>query len=283
VGPFLVTGAVTGSIYAVLALGLVLMYQTTGVVNVAIGAVGAMGAFGFHTLSSTLSVWWAFATTLVLAALVGALVGVVTIPVQGADTVTKSIAALGLVAAVPALIFVVWGPANRLAPVLSARKAFRLGGVTVDWQDVFTLAASLVVAALMLAGFRFGKLGSAMRTMAVDVRTAQLIGLPVRLLWVVSWVTSTVVAALGAVLALPSTSLSVAPLTFTVLVPVAAAFAAQFRHPSVALLAGFAGGVAEGVMARTATTQTYRGVVPMAIAVFAVAVVRGGYAQWERV
>lgn len=282
-GPFLVTGAVTGSIYAVLALGLVLMFQTTGVVNVAIGAVGAMGAFTFHTLSSDLAVWWAFLATLVLAALAGAITGVVTIPVQGTDPSTKSVAALGLVAAVPALIFVVWGPANRLAPLLSSTKAMELGGVIIDWQDVFTLAASVVVAGGMLAVFRLGKLGAALRTMAVDVQTAQLIGLPVRMLWVVSWVASTVVAVLGAILALPSTSLSVAPLTFAVLTPVAAAFAAQFRHPSVALLAGFAGGIAEGLMAKTASWQTYRGVVPMAIAFVAVAIARGGYAQWERV
>lgn len=283
-GPFIVLGLITGAIYALFALGIVLMYQTTGVVNVAYGAMGVLAAYTFQTLSDHLLAGAAFVVVLVLCLVAGALLGWVTLPARFASVATKSVAALGLVVAVPAFVAVVWGTDIKPTPFLTRSTAFSVFDVVVTTQQLITFALALSAAGCLYALFSFGPLGSALRAVAADVRTSQLVGLPVKSLWVISWSLATFGAGLAAMLVIPTTSMSISTITFVVLTPLAAALAAQLRYPVVALVAALSAGVVEGVLAKESDWSTYRGLVPLAVALIGTSLARtSSYTRWERV
>jgi branched-chain amino acid transport system permease protein len=93
---FVVTGLIVGSVYALLAVGLVFMYQTTGVVNFAFGAFGALGAFTFATLRLDNGAVLSLVAVVVGGAVVGALVGAATTGAQTTSPTVKAVASLAL-------------------------------------------------------------------------------------------------------------------------------------------------------------------------------------------
>jgi len=285
VGQFVVLGLITGAIYSLFALGIVLMYQTTGVVNVAYGAMGVLAAYAFQALSDHLATGVAFFAVLGLSVIFGAMLGGITLPARFASVATKSVAALGLFVAVPAIVAVAWGTDIKPTPFLTRTTAFTFSGVVVTTQQAITFMLALGAAGAIYALFRCGPLGSALRAVAADVRTSQLIGLPVKRLWVVSWSIASFGAGLAAMLVIPTTSMSIHALTFVVLTPLAAALAAQLRYAGVALGAAMVAGLTEGVLAKDADWSTYRGLVPLTVALVGTSLTRSSsFAnKWERV
>lgn len=279
---YLVIGLVNGALYALYALGIVLMYQTTRILNFAFGAIGMVAAFSFATLALGLNVWIALAVVVVGAAAAGAAFGVVTLPIQDAPEDTKAVASLALVTALGGAVVVGWGSEPRRTPVLSAETALSIAGVAISWQRVLTIGITAGLCVGMLAMFRVGRLGAALRAMAGDTDVSRLIGLPVRRLWVVSWVLATVTASVGAVLVLPEVGLQVAPLTFVVLPPLAAAMAARFRHATVAVAAALALGIADGLFQYHRSISDLRGTLPLVLVVGALLLARDRQA-FERV
>ncbi len=271
------------------------MFQTTGVLNFAYGAMGAVAAFTFATLSVEHSPWTAFVVCVVAAPVAGAALGLVSLPAQRSTVPVKAIATVSLALTLQGAITLVWGVTPRRTPVLSNEAAFEISGVVLSNQQVATLAIALATCVAIAAFFRFGRLGSALRAMAADVLVAQLIGLPVRTLWVVSWAIAAVSAALGGILVLPATSLSAPNLTFIVLTPLAAALIAGFRSPTIAVASAFAIGVLQGVSSGIdgVTNQffgldwdlsAYRDALPLAIALLVLLVLPASrVATWERV
>jgi branched-chain amino acid transport system permease protein len=247
-GGFVVAGLIAGSIYALLAVGLVFMYQTTGIVNFAYGALGAFAAFSFATLRTEFIAPAALGFVVVGGAIAGAGLGAATLPVQRASTNVKAVASLALIQAIIGIIPLIWGSRARQAPVLARGRAFRVSSVNVSRQQLITFVLCIVVSVAIVAFFRFGRLGSALRAMAANTNAARLVGLRVRRLWIVSWTLTTAVAALAGVLIAPSYGLSASTLSFAVLYPLAAALVAGFRRPLVAMLTALVLGVADGLM-----------------------------------
>jgi branched-chain amino acid transport system permease protein len=291
---FVLTGLIAGSVYALLAVGLVFMYQTTGVVNFAFGAFGALGAYAFSTLRFENGSVLSLLVVLIGAAVAGAAIGGVTTSAQTTSLTVKAVASLALTQAIIGIIPLIWGTAPRSTPVLATSKAFELFDVIVSWQQVITFVVAVLVAAAVVCFFRFGMLGSALRAMAANTNVARLIGLPVRRLWVLSWVLALVVAALAGVLIAPSLGLAASTISFAVLYPLAAALVASFRRPVVAMAVAFGLGVGDSLMRSQAEPFTfeilgeplsaYAQVLPFVAVVAALVLGRAGrFAAWERV
>jgi branched-chain amino acid transport system permease protein len=291
---FVVTGLITGSVYALLAVGLVFMYQTTGVVNFAFGAFGALAAFSFSTLRGSHGTLVSLAVVVVAFAALGALIGAATTRSQTATTTVKAVASLALTQAIIGLVPLVWGASARPAPTLANRVAFEAFDVVVSWQQAITFLVAVGVAVLVVAFFRFGALGSALRAMAANTNVARLIGLPVARLWVLSWALGITVAAVAGVLIAPSYGMSASVIAFTVLYPLAAALVAGFRRPLVAMVAAFALGVGDSVMRSQVEpfdfdvlgepVSAYAPMLPFVVVIVALlASGDGRFSTWERV
>ncbi len=266
---FVVIGLTTGAIYALFALGLVLMYQVTRILNVAFGAIGMVVAFAFGSLHEHLVPGAALAVALACAALAGALLGAVALRLQPAPVAVKAAAAIALVPVLQAVAVLGWGNEPRPSPGLSDGVAFHTAGVAVTTQQVLTIAIAVVAAGGLVVVFRTGLLGSAMRAMAANVDVSRLVGLPVRRLWIVAWTACVVAAGLAAILTVPTTGLSQTSLTLIVLAPLVAALAAGFRAPALAAAVAVALGVADGILQYRSGWATYRPLVPLAVAIVA--------------
>jgi branched-chain amino acid transport system permease protein len=279
---FLVLGLMTGAVYALYALGLVLVYRTTGVVNLAYGAMGMVGAFVFASTVAVVPPWPALVLVLVAAVLAGGLVGMLSLPVQGRSRLVKIAASIGLVTVLQQGVLVIWGTTPRPAPALATDIAFYAGDVAVTWQRVVAFALSVIMAALLGLAFTRGRVGAALQAVAESPDTAKLIGLPVRRLWVLAWAVAAASAVLGAVVVVPDVGLTASNLTFIILTPLAAALVARLTDPWQAVWVAVALGIAQSLLLSRPGLEPYGSVLPLAVVLVAL-VVRRDRVVWERV
>ncbi len=197
-----VSGVVTGGIYALIAIGFVIVYKATGVINFATGELMMLGAFFAWTAMTVARL--PFAAALVIATLgaagVGALVErVVLRPMLGQRPISVIMVTIGLSAVFKGLAQVIWGGEYRSFPPIFPRRPIALGNIILPsrqaWPFLIALAAIILLAAL----FRFTRAGTAMRATASDQATAFGMGIDIRRVFSFSWVLASVTAALAGV------------------------------------------------------------------------------------
>lgn len=195
------TGLSAGSLYALVALGVVLIYRSTRVLNFAHGDVATLGTFvAFSLLSDKFS----FAVALVLSLAAGAAVGiafyfVVLVKAQrrGANLLSMIILTLGLALIIQGLVVWKWGAEPVALPFpISDTKTYKMGAVVVSQLSLATMAAGLVGSLLLYLLVQRTRLGLAMRATSENVMAAQTLGIPTRMVLSVSW---GVASALGVV------------------------------------------------------------------------------------
>lgn len=197
-----VSGVVTGGIYALIAIGFVIVYKATGVINFATGELMMLGAFFAWTAMTVARL--PFAAALVIATLgaagVGALVErVVLRPMLGQRPISVIMVTIGLSAVFKGLAQVIWGGEYRSFPPIFPRRPIALGNIILPsrqaWPFLIALAAIILLAAL----FRFTRAGTAMRATASDQATAFGMGIDIRRVFSFSWILASVTAALAGV------------------------------------------------------------------------------------
>ena len=263
----------TGQFTALIAVGIVIVFRITGVLNVAFGATGLIAVYTFADLTGVMNPWLAFLVVLLGSILVGGLIGIATLGVQNASQLSKVVASLGLVSVLTGLVGIIWpGSISESPPSLVTGTAFWLLGFPVTWQRVIAVVAAAGISATAILFFRKGLLGSALRAMADSVTIARLVGLPVRLLWTLAWVVATVLAVFVAVLVFPDVGFDVTSQTFIVFVPLAAAMVARFRSVEIASVAALGLGIGEGLMQGSPALANYVDLLPLIIIVAALLV-----------
>ena len=195
------TGLSAGSLYALVALGVVLIYRSTRVLNFAHGDVATLGTFvAFSLLSDKFS----FPVALVLSLAAGAAVGItfyfaVLVKAQrrGANLLGMIILTLGLALIIQGLVVWKWGAEPVALPFpISDTKTYKMGAVVVSQLSLATMAAGLVGSLLLYLLVQRTRLGLAMRATSENVMAAQTLGIPTRMVLSVSW---GVASALGVV------------------------------------------------------------------------------------
>jgi branched-chain amino acid transport system permease protein len=195
-----VAGLASGSIYALLALAIVIIYRSTGVVNFAQGEMATFTTFIAWTLvDHGLGYWGAFALTLLIALVGGiALERIVVRPVEGKPVINAVILTIGLFILLGGLSNWIWKgevrsfPPSRPFPT----SAWDLGGVAVSKQDAGILVVMLALVALLYVLFQHTKLGLALRASALNPVASRLVGIRVGWMLGLGW---GLAAAIGAV------------------------------------------------------------------------------------
>ncbi len=197
----LVSGLALGAVYALVALGFVVIYRSSEVFNFAQGELLCVGAFAMTTLSAwlpwPLALIGAMACTGVLAAGVER---TVLRPLVGRPVFVTIILTIFVGMVLRALIVVAWGADPRGMPTpWDPTAAVELGGASVLWSSVAALGA----AGLALGGFfalhRFSRFGVAMRATASDQEVAMALGIRVGRVLSSTWFLAGALAALGGV------------------------------------------------------------------------------------
>lgn len=255
-------GAPPGTVYALVALGFVLAYKTSGVFNLAFGAqayASAVVYFKTHTEWEWGSVPSLLVSVVILAPLVGfALEWLIFRHLRTAPAVSKLVVALGVAVALPAIVDLVvdFQPVTGRTPE----------GIVVDGNSVFydpfgvyafsrneLVAMGVAVAAVLAlaALFRYSAIGLRMRAVVESPRMTELNGIPADRVSAFAWALSSFFAGLAGVLIAPRFN-TLAPDEFFNIVVVAVAAAAVGRL--VSLPGAFAGGLGLGVLIALFTT-----------------------------
>ena len=200
---YLFDGLSSGSIYALIALGLVLVYRGTGHLNFAQGEMAMVSAYMAWWLNTNwLSIWLAVAVSMVFGFLLGAVTEVVIIrPIGRRSPFAVGVAAIGLLLGLNALAPFVWkSPVPEAFESLFPSKPedfARIGGATWRYENIGVLVTTLVVAILLYLLFQRTKLGLAMRAVASNPASAPLAGIKTGQVLMVSWGLSAAVGAVG--------------------------------------------------------------------------------------
>ncbi|OFX31673.1 MAG: hypothetical protein A2Z07_05100 [Armatimonadetes bacterium RBG_16_67_12] len=245
-------GLATGSLYALVALGVVLLYRSSRVLNFAHGDIATLGAFVAFMLM-TRAVPFAVAVPAgmaAVAALGAAFYFLVLRPAKEATLLGKIVLTLGLALAVSGAIQVVWGADTQVFPFpLSDTRVYRLGQIVVSEMMLGTITAGVVLLVAMYTLVQKTKIGLAMRAVAQNPDAAQALGIPARRIYALTWGLASALGGAAGVLLAPVVYLD----PFMMLDPFLKGFAAAVMggmdsFPG-AVLGGFLLGIAENVFA----------------------------------
>ncbi len=197
-----VTGIVVGMIYALAALGFVLIYKASRVINMAQGYFVAVGAFGALAVAQVTHIPFVLAVIASLAGsfLLGILVERLLLrPLIGEPVIAVIMATIGLAAVLRGAILLFWGAGNFGFPQLLPEAPLSLGPLIVSPVHLGALVISLVFLAVFAVFFRSTTLGVAMRAVADDQQAAQSLGVSVRRIFAASWAIAAVVGAIAGI------------------------------------------------------------------------------------
>jgi branched-chain amino acid transport system permease protein len=270
--PFIVTGLALGGVYALSGVGMVVLYRTTGVLNLAFGAVGAMGALIAWQLINESG--WAEGAAYLVCVLFG---GVVTLayglifgpPLAGRDPLVKATATLGLALILLGAMSWIWSDKARSMILPTSTENFQVGDVLVNYTQVLGLAFGVVVAVGTLLFLRFTKLGTAMRGLANDREITATLGVPVRRVEASAWLVSGLISGVAGLLLSNLVGLDAATLTFLVISSLAAALIARLSSVVVTLIAGLVVGLVTAMATPILSISEYRDMAPFVLATLA--------------
>lgn len=193
----LIVGVGRGSIYALLALAIVLIYRSTGLLNFAQGEMAMFSTFVAWTFQDNgANVWVSILAAMLLSLLGGALIERVIIrPVEGGSPLNIVIVTIGMFLALNALAQWIWGTEARTFANPFPNEAYDLGGVSIDADLLGRLATLAVVAFVLYLLFQKTKLGLGMRAVASNSESSGLVGIRVGRMLMIGW---GLAAALGA-------------------------------------------------------------------------------------
>jgi branched-chain amino acid transport system permease protein len=239
-----VIGLSTGSAFALVGISFALIYRTTNIVNFAQGS--------FAVLGGQFIVWlvdreWPTAAAAVVAVLlvtaIGALVGLVAVGIRGLTTPLASLViTIGVAFVAQALELLAFGDRPHTYPAISGH-VWTVQGVVVQPQYVLIAAVTVVAALLLTLVLRRTIIGYALVATSDSVRAAELVGLSLRSVAVVTFAVSALLSAVGGVLLTP-----IQPVNFDSDVAIAInGFAAAAFGGLVSIRLAFVGGLVLGV------------------------------------
>ena len=206
----LISGISLGCIYALIALGFVLIYKATETVNFAQGELMMLGAFAGLVMMTIFgwSFWLAAPLAVVLMFALGiGLERAVIRPILGQPqftvvmlTIGVGYTARGLISMIPEI-----GTETHTLPVPYAGQVVNLGGAVISLEQVAVIGMTTVLCAVLFAMFRYSKLGIAMQAASQNQLAAYYLGIPVRRINGLVWGLSAAVAAIAGLLLAPVT------------------------------------------------------------------------------
>ena len=279
--PFIVSGLALGGVYALSGVGMVVLYQATGVVYLAFGAVGAMGALiAWSLINAHAPDWVGWLACVAFAALVTLGYGMVFGPALAKrDPLVKAVATLGLTLVLFGLMDLLWttsGGQSRAITLPTDNGGFMVGQVQVDWTQVISLAVGVAITVLTVVFLRLSKLGTAMRAMANDREITATLGVPVRRVEAAAWLGCGVLAGLAGVLLADLVALDATTLTFLVISSLAATLIARLRSITVTFVAAIVIGLVHDLLTPIQSLSNYRDLTPFALAAIALLVLSSG-------
>lgn len=273
-----VDGLSTGSIYAALALAIVLVNQATGLINFAQGGMAVLSAYIAWWLTTAVSV--PFILALLIAVVVSFLLGAVIERYlirrfERGDPDTAVVVTIGLLTLITGICGLLFTYNNRQFPSLFSLDTVQILGASVSMRSIGTTVVILAIMGLLQALFVGTKLGLALRAVAINPESAAFSGLPVGRLLMVGWGLAAVLGAVAGALVAPQLTLTPGMMDGALVYALAAVILGGLSSPVGVVIAAWLIGVLENLAAVYVPVIGYdlRVAVPF-ILIFVVLIVR---------
>ena len=199
----LVYGLADGAILALAALGFVLIYKATSVINFAQGEFLLVGAYMFYTAFVVLGLPLiaAVAVGVVVATILGVVVErFILRPMIGEDPISIIMVTIGLSMLLKALVQMFYGTSVKSMPAILPNRSIEFLGATVPLNRLLVILIAAIVLTAFTIFFRKSRHGIAMRAVADDQQAAMTMGISVRRIFALAWVLAAVSALIAGVL-----------------------------------------------------------------------------------
>jgi branched-subunit amino acid ABC-type transport system permease component len=249
---FIIVGLITGSIYGLSGVGLVLTYRTTGVFNFANGAISATAAYIFYYLHYEHGLAWPYAAVIVVAGLAvisGVVLELVFRPLHGRSVAMGIVATVGLLLALEGYLYLQFGDELLPFPNFLPQSSFTVSGVSITASDVITFLVGGLLTTGLFFFLRKSRLGTTMRGVVNSPALVGLTGTDPERARRVAWIIGSGFAALSGLLLAPLIGLDADLLSLTVVSAFGAAAIGLFSS----LPLTYAGGIGIGIVASVAT------------------------------
>ncbi|APZ55415.1 branched-chain amino acid ABC transporter permease [Salipiger abyssi] len=245
--PLIWSGMITGCLYALGALGLVMIFKCSKVVNFSHGNVAGLTAFLVYGLSSgmLMSLSWGAAVLVALLAAVAIafLIYSIISPLVFESDLTSTIATLGFGLIAQGVTLLTFGADIVALDLPIPRFAFSVLGLLITGYDLTVLAVAVVTIGALFIIIDYTKLGIAFRAISENPFAAEVCGLNLRSVHYFAWITAAILGVVGALLIVPTTFLSVTTVATFMLQAFAAAVIGGFASLPGALVGGVLVGV----------------------------------------
>ena len=200
----LLNAVMLGGTYALLGIGLTLIFGIMRVVNFAHGELYAFGAYAVYLVAASLGLnfFLALIVAVIAGALLGALIEVALLrPMRGADIDTVMLVMIGAWIVMQNTELLLWGGVAKAIVTPFPEAPLVIGPVSISWLRLFVLAAALILIAASYVLIQRTKLGKAMRATFQDADTAALMGVNIKGIYTATFaIGSALAAAAGALL-----------------------------------------------------------------------------------
>ncbi len=270
-----VLGLIAGGAFALAAIGLVVIYKGSGVLNFAHGAVGMVGTevYGHWVLAGN-NKWIGVVLGITVSAAIGAGIHLfVTRNLRTAPALAKTVATVGVLVLLQGAALLIWGDQLAQVPELFSSATLAVGEVQIPVSGIWTVGIAAVVGIASWWYFARTTAGLATEASSIDEASAQRLGHRVERLALFNWILGSALAGLAGIAIVGQIGLLQTALTLVVLQAVVAAVVGGFRSISIAIVASIFLGIA-GSLTQARLSAGWQQAVPFILLAF-VLLIRG--------
>jgi branched-chain amino acid transport system permease protein len=269
--PYLVIGLALGGVYAMSGVGLVVLYRTTGVINLFYGAMGALASIVAWTMVDEWgwNSWLSYGVVILIAGVLTTAYGwFLGPPLASRDPLIKACASLGFALVLLGFMQWRWTPDARSLTLPTDDSQYVNGWLRINWTQAIGMIFPIVLTVATVLFLNRTKVGTAMRALADNRDNAALLGVPVRRVEATAWFGSGVIFGFSGLLLATLVSMEIVALTFSIpIAALAAALIARMDSLGVTLLAAFVIGFVQSNLQAMASLSEYRNMTPFVFAI----------------
>jgi len=245
----IISGLAVGCVYGLIALGFVLIFKATEVINFAQGEMIMIGAFIAYSLITFFNVPFvlAFLLTPIICGGIGILLERVLIrPLVGEPVVSIIMVTIGLAITLRAFAGMIWSYDTLDFPHVFSEEAIKISGIVISPVDIWVILVSLGLVILLFLFLKFTTLGISLQASAQNPLASLLMGISVKRVYSMTWAISAMVGAVAGIIISPITFLS-ANMGFIGLKAFPAAVIGGFNSIPGAIVGGVIIGISENL------------------------------------
>jgi branched-chain amino acid transport system permease protein len=257
-GQYIISGLPFGGIYALAALGLVLIFKTSGVVNFAFGAMATASTLilwsGLHDAGLPLALAWIVAMGAAMA--IGACTEATLLRrIESSPVLIQIVLTLGVLMVIEGVAGTIWGYEPKAVPVVTQGKPLGFAGFLLTPNDVFIIALTVALGLALFVILERTRIGLAMRAIAADREVASLMGVRTARYVTASWAIGVAISGVAAVLVAPTVGLDPTMMDGISVFAFAAAILGGFGSLAGAVVGGFLIGIFSNLIAAYISTN----------------------------